>query len=112
MFIGKNEFPPVYMKAINTSDYIQQPDNRSFVNKKCGDPPNIRPMWHAPHNKLSLRTFQGVYMYIFVVHVVWVIRMIVVDILVKLLKLLPKRNIPYITVRLLFDCYTRPKRST
>ena len=34
---------PAYVKVINTSAYLQQPDNRGFVNKKCVDPPNIRP---------------------------------------------------------------------
>ena len=31
------------MQAINTYVYIKQPGYRSCVNKKCVDPPNLRP---------------------------------------------------------------------
>ena len=36
VFISNIRNPP-YVKAMNTSDCMQQPGNRGFVNKKCGD---------------------------------------------------------------------------
>ena len=62
MFLSVKKRIPSYMKTINTSDYIQHPDNRDFVNKKSDDPPNIRP---TPCLTKSLTVYisRGVYYY-------------------------------------------------
>ena len=57
VFIRKKRIP-TYMKAIHTSVYIQQPGHRGFINKNCGDPPNIRT--NAPPKYISHCThFKG-----------------------------------------------------
>ena len=48
-----------YTKDINTYVYIWQPGYRSFVDKKCADPPNLRTTPRLTKS-LTAHTFQGV----------------------------------------------------